>query len=203
MTLTADAQAILMLCSHLGLGRQPDPAPLTLREWNPLAQVIFDSPIARPGNLLGLSAEELAGELSLQPEEAGRYARLLSRGGALAIELERLQSIGVWVLTRADDDYPARYRQRLRQSAPPVLFGAGDKALLGQPGLAIVGSRHLSPALEEVAQQVGNLCGRSGLVLYSGGAKGVDALSTGAALQARGAAVSVLAHSLEGAIRAP
>ena len=134
---------------------------------------------------------------------ADRCARLLSRGGALALELERLQSCGIWVLTRADEEYPTRYKQRLRQSAPAVLFGAGDRALLGQPGVAVVGSRHLNPVLEEFVQNLGISCARSGLVLYSGGAKGVDNLSSGAALQARGTAVSVLAHSLEAAIRAP
>ena len=40
MSITADTQSMLMLCSHLGLGRQPDSKPLTLREWNPLAQAI-------------------------------------------------------------------------------------------------------------------------------------------------------------------
>jgi len=48
---------------------------------------------------------------------------------------------------------------------------------------------------------VGNACGLSGLVLYSGGAKGVDTLSMEAALEASGTAVGVLADSPERAIR--
>ena len=36
---------------------------------------------------------------------------------------------------------------------------------------------------------VGDVCGLAGLVLYSGGAKGVDTLSMNAALEARGSAV--------------
>lgn len=52
------------------------------------------------------------------------------------------------------------------------------------------------------ADYIGNACAREGLVLYSGGARGVDAISTNAALEARGTAVGVLAHSLEKAIRA-
>jgi predicted Rossmann fold nucleotide-binding protein DprA/Smf involved in DNA uptake len=50
---------------------------------------------------------------------------------------------------------------------------------------------------------VGNACGLSGLVLYSGGAKGVDTISMNAALAARGTAVGILADSLERAIRIP
>jgi predicted Rossmann fold nucleotide-binding protein DprA/Smf involved in DNA uptake len=75
--------------------------------------------------------------------------------------------------------------------------------LLGQPGLAVVGSRNVDEAGQESARLVGNACGREGLVLYSGGARGVDVISTHAALTARGAAVSILARSLERAVRAP
>jgi predicted Rossmann fold nucleotide-binding protein DprA/Smf involved in DNA uptake len=111
--------------------------------------------------------------------------------------------LGIHVLTRADADYPARYRQRLKESAPAVLFFAGEKALLGQPGIAVVGSRHLDEAGQACADFVGNACGLSGLVLYSGGAKGVDTLSMNAALAARGTAVGILADSLEKTIRDP
>ena len=54
-----------------------------------------------------------------------------------------------------------------------------------------------------MASLVGNACARCGLVLYSGGARGVDSLATQAALEARGSAVGILADSLEKAIRAP
>jgi len=115
--------------------------------------------------------------------------------------LERLARLGIFSLTRADTDYPQRYRQRLKDSAPAVLFYAGEMTLLGQPGIAVVGSRHLDDAGQECANFVGNACGLSGLVLYSGGAKGVDTLSMDAALEARGTAVGVLADSLERAVR--
>ena len=77
------------------------------------------------------------------------------------------------------------------------MFYAGEKALLGQLGVAVVGSRHLDEAGQECAAFVGNACGLSGMVLYSGGAKGVDTISMDAALEARGTAVGVLADSLE------
>ena len=78
-----------------------------------------------------------------------------------------------------------------------MLFYAGEKALLGQPGIAVVGSRHLDDAGQECAKFIGNACGLSGQVLYSGGARGVDTISMDAALEARGTAVGVLADSLE------
>jgi len=203
VTLTADAQAMLLLCSHLGLPPQSDPAPLTLREWNLLARKLPGTPLARPGALLGLTAAQLQQALDLTGEEAGRLAHLLERGGVLAIEVERLTSLGIWVTTRADAGYPSRLRQRLKESAPALLFGAGEPALPGQPGVAVVGSRHVDEAGQSAAEFVGNACALAGLVLYSGGARGVDRIATQAALEARGTAVGVLADNLERAIRVP
>ncbi len=202
MKITADSQAILLLCSHLGLSSTSEAAPLTLKDWNPLAKKLKSLSL-RPESLLGRTAEDLQNLLLIGDEEAQRISRLLQRSGSLAIEMERFASLGIYAITRADADYPARYRQRLKESAPSVLFYSGEKALLGQPGIAVVGSRHLDEAGQECAELVGNACGISGLVLYSGGAKGVDTISMNAALTARGTAVGILADSLEKAIRDP
>jgi len=202
MTISPDSQAILCLCSHLGLLSNPDLIPYTLKDWNLLAKRL-QSLSMRPADLLGWSSENIQSQIGLTDQEAYRISSLLQRSGSLAIELERLASLGILVLTRADSDYPARYRQRLKESAPTILFYAGDKELLGQPGIAVVGSRHLDEAGQACAEFVGNVCGLSGLVLYSGGAKGVDTLSMHAALTARGTAVGILADSLEKSIRDP
>ena len=170
--------------------------PLTLREWNPLARKLQAASL-RPADLLGLSQTDLQTRLELTTEHATRVTQLAERTNDLQHELNRLISLNIFPITRADSDYPEKYRSRLKDSAPAVLFYAGEKALLGQPGIAVVGSRHLDEAGQECAKFVGNACGLSGQVLYSGGAKGVDTLSMESALEARGTAVSVVADSLE------
>lgn len=202
MNLSPDSQTILLLCSHLGLPSEPEQSPLTLRDWNPLARQLQASSL-RPEVLLDMSAQDLQAQLGSTPEQATRIAWLLERRGALAIELERLESLGIHVLTRADEHYPQRYRQRLKDSAPTVLFYAGNGELLGQPGIAVVGSRNIDQVGQECAAYIGNACAWSGLVLYSGGARGVDSISMQAALEGRGTVVGILADSLEKAIRRP
>lgn len=193
-----DSLTLLLLCSQLGSG-EDSVKPLTLREWNPIARKLQAAAL-RPADLHQRSEDDLRRKFDLDSELAARIAQLLSRG--LQEELNRLKSLGIFALTRADQDYPEKYRQRLKDAAPAVLFYAGEKALLGQPGIAVVGSRHLDEAGQECARFVGNACGLSGQVLYSGGAKGVDTLSMESALEARGTAVSVLADSLEKQARA-
>ena len=192
-----DSLTLLLLCSQLGLD-DDSVKPLTLREWNPLVRKMQAASL-RPSDLPRLSDADLRSKLDLDEQLVTRIAYLLSR--EIQSNLKRLESLGIFPLTRADSDYPEKYRSRLKDSAPAVLFYAGEKALLGQPGIAVVGSRHLDEAGQECAKFVGNACGLSGQVLYSGGAKGVDTLSMDAALDARGTAVGVLADSLERAAK--
>jgi predicted Rossmann fold nucleotide-binding protein DprA/Smf involved in DNA uptake len=195
MTLSTDSLAILLLCSQLGLYDETL-KPLSLREWNVLARKLQAASL-RPADLL--VGSDASSSLDLSVEENSRIKSLISRD--LNRELNRLESLGIFILTRADTDYPQKYRSNLKDSAPAILFYAGDKALLGQPGIAVVGSRHLDDVGKDCAAFVGNACGLSGQVLYSGGAKGVDTISMEAALDARGAAVSMLADSLERAVK--
>ena len=207
MKLSPDSLAILLLTSQLGLD-DDSVKPLTLREWNPLARMLQAASL-RPSDLFAISPPFSGGvstgdaPLELSSEVRAHLTTLLERREKLEHQLDRLAAVGIYPLTRADSDYPQRYRQRLKESAPTVLFYSGEKALLGQPGIAVVGSRHLDEAGQECARFIGNACGFSGLILYSGGAKGVDSISMKASLDARGTAVGILAHSLEKEIRKP
>jgi predicted Rossmann fold nucleotide-binding protein DprA/Smf involved in DNA uptake len=190
--ISPDSQILLLLCSQLGLPSEPEFHPFTLREWNPLVRKLQAASL-QPSDLPRLSDSDLRSKFD--SDLLSRISSLLSRD--IQRELTRLSSLGIFPLTRADADYPEKYRSRLKDSAPAILFYAGEKALLGQPGIAVVGSRHLDEAGKDCAAFVGNACGLSGQVLYSGGAKGVDTISMDAALEARGTAVGVLADSLE------
>ncbi|MGH8058271.1 MAG: DNA-processing protein DprA, partial [Candidatus Entotheonellia bacterium] len=188
---SADAQAILLLCSSLGLPRgiSDEVKPLRQDEWNDLARRIADSGLKRPGALLEADPESLRDVLRLSSALIERLQRLLTRGGPLAIELERLSSVGIWALTRADESYPKRLKQILGAKSPSVLFGAGDQELLTRRGVAVVGSRDVDEAGARFAEDIGRSCAKSGLTVISGAAKGVDRQSMTGALEADGSAV--------------
>ncbi len=195
MMYSQDTLALLLLCSQLGLEGETV-KPFTLREWNPLARKLQAARL-QPADLFSVSKFESI--LQLSPEERVRIGSLVSRD--IQSVLDHLANLGIYPLTRADPDYPEKYRTRLKDAAPSILFYAGEKALLGQPGIAVVGSRHLDEAGQECARFVGNACGISGMVLYSGGARGVDTISMDSALEARGSGVGVLADSLQRAVK--
>jgi predicted Rossmann fold nucleotide-binding protein DprA/Smf involved in DNA uptake len=151
--------------------------------------------------LLGLSADDIRQALEIPNPLAERLAGLMARGGQLSIELERLQALGIWVITRADEGYPTHLRERLKAQAPPVLFGAGPAALLHKKGVAIVGSRDVDDAGAAFAATLGQRCAASGLIVFSGGARGADGHGVDGALEAGGSAVAVIPDSLEDAIK--
>jgi len=198
MNISPDSLTLLLLCSSLALD-DDSLKPLTGREWNALTRKLHAASL-QTSDLPALSKSDLHSKLDLDQQLATRISSLLSRD--IQPSLYRLASLGIFPLTRADADYPEKYLLRLKEAAPPVLFYAGEKALLGQPGIAVVGSRHLDEAGQECAAWLGNACGLSGMVLYSGGARGVDSISMAAALEARGTAVGVLADSLTRAVKA-
>lgn len=205
LRLTPDEQAMLMLCSSLGLPeRGPGAlAPCTLAEWNKLARKLQSSLLERPGALLGLGTGEIERLLGLAGSEAERLSRLVDRGGLLAIELERLANRGMWVITRASEAYPRRLRDKLREAAPTVLFGSGDLSLCLREALAIVGSRDVGATGQSFTEGVSRWTARSRLAVISGAARGVDRIAMQSALEAGGVVIGVLADSLERAIRPP
>src|SRR3954469_72623 len=201
-TPSPDSQVILLLCTRLALpSRQSELEPLSRSEWNDVARAIDASSVKRPGGLLGAAAASLARDLNIAPALADRISALLARGGQLAIELERLGALGIWALTRADPVYPSRLKERLKGQAPPVIFGAGPPETLHHRGIAIVGSRDVDAAGSAFASELGRLCARSAVTVFSGGARGVDKVALDSAVDHGGQALAVLADSLQDSLR--
>jgi predicted Rossmann fold nucleotide-binding protein DprA/Smf involved in DNA uptake len=115
----------------------------------------------------------------------------------LSQAIERWQSRTIWVISRADAGYPKRLKKRLKEDAPPVLYGCGNPAILETGGLAVVGSRHVDESLIEHTERIGRLAATAGRTLVSGGARGIDQAAMRGALDAGGKALGVLADSLE------
>lgn len=199
--LSPDSQAIVLVCSGLR-PREGAAKPLTPTEWHEVSLSMRRvDPEARPGQLLGLGAEQLREKLDLPDETVRRLAALLARGGQLAFDVERLSSRGIWLLTRADEDYPKLLKDRLRATSPPVLYCSGSRGVLAPEALAVVGSRDVDDAGIAYARTAGEGCAKQGVAVVSGVARGVDWTAMTGALDAGGNAVGVLADPLERMIK--
>ena len=200
--LSQDSLAMLLLCSNLGLPRRADAEvdPLTLREWNELAKALKASPLGRPAAFLDSTKEEWKEPLGLSEAETERFRLLLSRGGNLAIELERLESLGIWVTARVEDSYPWKAQGGAEQPGPHLPLRCR------RPGLLEEGYRyHRLPRRRRsrgrFSARLAGRCVESGFFVVSGGARGVDQVAQNAAFDAEGDVVSILPQGLEAMIR--
>ncbi|MBC7285567.1 DNA-processing protein DprA [Hoeflea sp.] len=194
--LSPNTQAILMLTAPLIAGRNPvNPDVLSPSEYKRLARHLREIQ-KQPADLVSTDAAEVIRACGSVIEE-GRLHRLLGRGFLLSQAFERWQTRAIWVVSRADPEYPARLKERLRENAPAVLYGCGERHLLESGGLAVVGSRHVDDALIDYTLSIGQIAARAGRMLISGGAKGIDQAAMRGALEAGGKSCGVLADSLE------
>ncbi|GIV18526.1 MAG: hypothetical protein KatS3mg023_0277 [Armatimonadota bacterium] len=191
--LSPNTQVALLLCAHTG----SEPVqPLSQSEYVALLSWLGekDYPVETllsPDTYLLLLQGEMQHGIS-----AERLKSLLDRGAQVALWMEKWSNAGMWVASWEDRHYPAVLHEKLRKQAPVLLYGFGNPALLQQGGLAIVGSRHASESLLEVARYVANRCAHEACTVISGGAKGVDRAAMLGALEEGGTCVGVLAADL-------
>lgn len=193
--LSPDTEAILLLCGRFGSERGEHYAPLTQKEYESLARWLMERKL-RPSDLLSGGSSGLLSDIVHAKLEPVRVESLLARGTAMALILEKWQRSGLWVLSRSDAAYPIRLKKKLGQSAPPLLYGAGDASLLDAGGLAMVGSRDVSEEALEFTRNIACACARDRLGVISGGAKGVDSAAMQGAGEAGGIVIGVLAADL-------
>lgn len=196
LPISADGQAIALVCSSLATQGDRSLKPLTPTEWRKLAGDLHAAEL-RPRDLIGMAATEIRKALGFTQEGADRLSGLLSRGGQLAIELERLASRGIWLLTRADEEYPPLLKARLGPQAPPVLFGAGPQGSLRAPAIAVVGSRDVDEDGIAFSSALGRRCAEEGFAVASGAARGVDLTAMSGAVSRGGGAIGVTVDPLE------
>lgn len=192
-----NTRAILLLTAPLIVGRErrSSPKPLGVGEYNRLARWLRESR-HEPADLLRAGAGMLLEEcrLELDPD---RLDRLLERGFLLTQAMERWRMRALWVTSRADPEYPPRLKRRLRELAPPVLYGCGKREGLDMGGLAVVGSRNVDDGLISYTEGIGSLAAEARRTVVSGGARGVDQAAMRGALDAGGTVACVLADGLE------
>lgn len=193
--LSADTEAVLLLCGRFGGEKQEPYSPLSSREYGELAKWLNGRSL-RPSDLMGPAAPDWLRIVHEVKLERKRIESLLGRGTGMALALERWSRGGLWVISRGDPAFPKRLKQRLKHSAPPLLYGAGNKALLEAGGLAVIGSRDASESALEFTRDVASRCAKVSIAVVSGGARGVDAAAMQGATEAGGCCVGVLAADL-------
>lgn len=127
--------------------------------------------------------------------QASAVLRGDERPAAIDQELAWAQQHDCWILTPDDADWP----QRLAGLADPpaLLYVRGDPETLDQPAIAIVGSRHPTPAGRDTAFEFARHLAGNGLIIVSGLALGIDGAAHEGALAGGGLTIAVAGTGLD------
>ncbi|MFP4053615.1 MAG: DNA-processing protein DprA [Phycisphaerae bacterium] len=110
-------------------------------------------------------------------------------------ELAAADKLAARILVCDAPDYPRPLRH-LQQGRPPLLYVRGRLTREDALAIGMVGSRRCTHYGMEQAQRFGELLGRAGFTVVSGGARGIDTAAHRGALVAGGRTVAVMGCGL-------
>lgn len=93
--------------------------------------------------------------------------------------------------------YPVRLYERLGNSAPPVIYGAGNTSILNMQGAAILGDRNISSRGEFIAYMAARDLVNHDIAVISGLARGADLAAHRSALESGGYTAAWLPYGIE------
>ena len=199
MKFSDNSMSAVLLCSYMGINNDDAYKPLTLKEWNELLDSVLEHG-QQPSVVMDPSQSFLR-ETDCSQAYIERIKRLMSRAGTVAFQLDELEGKGIDIVTQFDADYPVLMKRRLKKKTPPVLFYSGDIGLAKKIGIGVAGSRNVDAEGVDFARKLVEKAAAERLVVYSGGAKGVDSIAEKAAVESGSAAISFVADSLISKIR--
>lgn len=127
--------------------------------------------------------------------EAVASVRGFDRWKEVDEQLRRLDACRGRLVTWLDASYPENLRYI--RDAPLMLFVRGDLQPEDRLAVAVVGSRGASAYGRRIAAQIASELARSGVVVVSGMARGIDAEAHWAALRSGGRTVAVLGCGID------
>lgn len=173
-----NASMIVVLCSHLCADNC---RPLEPSEWTKLADTMIAQKL-QPKDIPNFSDDDMKHYFGYGISEIERIKRLLDRAGSLSFELEKLSSMGIKTITRADKGYPKVLKTKLKGGCPPLFYFAGELALLNRRTVGFVGSRTIGDDDAVFTERTVGKINQYGFGVVSGGAKGIDSIASAASL---------------------
>lgn len=201
MKYTDNEMSVILLCSYIGISKDINVKPLSLGEWNEFFEAILKAKL-EPRIVFNSDGLDLK-NMGYDKQFIERVNKLVDRGAAVSFELQEYEKKGINVVTEINKDYPIMLKRQLKKKKPPILFYSGDLSLAKKVGIGVVGSRNISTEGFDFTKDLVEKASKENLIIYSGGAKGVDATSETVALNTGGAVVSYIADSLVSKIKKP
>ena len=109
--------------------------------------------------------------------------------------IEYMENHKIELITIEDKEYP--YKLKNIDDAPIALYTLGNKDLLKEQGIAVIGSRACSEYGRTMSQAFSYLLAKKNIVIISGLALGIDAFAHEGALLAEGKTIAVIGTGID------
>lgn len=134
--------------------------------------------------------------VGLNDVEKSQFAEARAQLPNNSFLVEELIAQGYDILPISYDDYPKILKKNLQYNAPTVIYTKGNKALLQESSIAIVGSRSADTLSLTFTDNIAKKAVSENKVVVSGFAKGVDRQALDSAVGANGKSIIVLPQGI-------
>lgn len=110
--------------------------------------------------------------------------------------VEELIAQGYDIIPITYSEYPKLLKDNLKYNAPIVIYTKGNKALLQEASIAIVGSRNADSKSLNFTEKIAKNAASANKVVVSGFAKGVDRQALDSAVESNGKSIIVLPQGI-------
>jgi DNA processing protein len=144
-----------------------------------------------------LSEKEWKGDYELNEKEINDLTEAKKSLPNNSFVAENLLSQGYEIIPVISEEYSAILKSNLKtKGSPPVLYIKGNKQILHEKSIAIVGSRDASEISLKFTDRIAEKASREFKVIVSGFAKGVDRQALDSSLKYKGQSIIVLPQGI-------
>lgn len=144
----------------------------------------------------GLSLNDWSDHFGLSKKETYHLESVKKEIPKYSFLAEDLFAQGYEIISVNSLEYPETLKKKLGSGSPPILYVKGNKSILKENSVAIVGSRDASEIALKFTDNIAELASREHKVVVSGFARGVDRRALDSALKYEGKSIIVLPQGI-------
>jgi predicted Rossmann fold nucleotide-binding protein DprA/Smf involved in DNA uptake len=135
-------------------------------------------------------------DLEITEEQISKLEFVKSQVANYAFLAENLQNNGIEVIPIVSAYYSKTLKENLKKNAPLILYVKGNKQIMQENSIAIVGSRDASDIALQFTDNIAKRASKEWKVVVSGFAKGVDKQALDSAIAYKGQSIIVLPQGI-------
>lgn len=147
-------------------------------------------------DFFGLSGESLKSDFLLNDKQINDLQKIKSSLANYAFIAENIQNSGVEVIPVVSSEYSKTLKENLKKTTPIILYVKGNKQIMQEKSIAIVGSRDASEVALNFTDKIAIQARKERKVVVSGFAKGVDKQALDSSIAYKGQSIIVLPQGI-------